>query len=518
MNGSALLREETLPRRPRLLGRLPLWWSGVLFPGTTESTATSRAVLLGEVLLVLAAGLLCFWRLDCPLQEPEETLYAEVSRQMLVEDSFVVPLRHGREFYDKPPLLYWLVIGSYELFGVHDWAARLVPAGAAFLCVLATYLWGKATVGPRAALAGALMLCLAPRYAQMARMVTMNALLTLWVVAALAAAHQALRGGVLRRRWWLLSALACGLGFLSKGPVAVALVAVPVMLYQLLDRRAARAGLGWWVAYGAVVLLVALPWFVALAVRDPGFVHYFVWVHHVRRYVDPIDHPQPFWYYGPQLLLGMMPWTLLLPGLVKHLAGRAAPEAPQRGGDLGLFLLAASWALAFFSAAGCKRPSYILPVMPPLALALGCYVDAACRLGRLRPAYWAGAAVATFVLLLAAAEFLLPWYADRYSVRARVEPHAAACADGVPVLCYPHLWDGVSFYLQRNDVQVFRAEELADLLSALERQRRALVVIKEDASLERFLAALPPALEFVACSRQHPVAVGWVRPRARRTD
>src|SRR5581483_1031285 len=41
MNGSALLREETLPRRPRLLGRLPLWWSGVLFPGTTESTATS---------------------------------------------------------------------------------------------------------------------------------------------------------------------------------------------------------------------------------------------------------------------------------------------------------------------------------------------------------------------------------------------------------------------------------------------------------------------------------------------
>ena len=90
----------------------------------------------------------------------------------LAEGRLLVPVRHGQDYYDKPPLLYWLVMGIYQLFGVHDWAARLVPCGAAFLCVLATYAWGKRAVGARAAFAGALMLCLSPRFAQMARMLT----------------------------------------------------------------------------------------------------------------------------------------------------------------------------------------------------------------------------------------------------------------------------------------------------------------------------------------------------------
>jgi 4-amino-4-deoxy-L-arabinose transferase-like glycosyltransferase len=465
-----------------------------------------------EGLLILAAALLFFARLDCPLQEPEETLYAEIPRQMLAEGRLLVPVRHGQDYYDKPPLLYWLVMGSYQLCGVHDWAARLVPGSAAFLCVLVTYWWGKRTAGPRAAFAGALMLCLSPRFAQMARMLTTNALLTFWVLAALAAAHLALAGPAVKPRWWLLSALACGLGFLTKGPVALALVAVPALLYQFLDRRGARAGVRLWVLYGAVVALVALPWFVAVAVRDPSFLPYFLWTHHVRRFVDPIDHPQPVWYYGPILLVGMMPWTLLWPGLVRHLGRRMKEAVPQRTGAVGFFLLAGLWSLAFFSASVCKRPSYVLPVMPPLALALGCYVDGACLLGRLRLAHWAWAAAASFLLLLAAAQFLLPGYADKYSLRGQLVPHAEVCA-GVPVMCYPHRWDGVSYYLQRGDVSVFRAAQLADLVSALRRQRQSLVVVKSDDSLQSFREALPESLEFVQCSCQMPVAVGWVRRR-----
>jgi 4-amino-4-deoxy-L-arabinose transferase-like glycosyltransferase len=510
---SAAQAAEILSKRPGLRRRLLALWSDRLFPGQTPAEPAGPAVRVCEAILVLAAALLSFSQLNCPLQEPEETLYAEVSRQMLAEGRLLVPVRHGRALYDKPPLLYWLVMGAYRLVGVHDWAARLVCSGAAFLCVLVTYAWGKRAVGPRAAFAGALMLCLSPRWAQLARMVSMNSLLTLWVIAALAAAHRALAGPRLSRRWWLLSALACGLAFLTKGPVALALVAVPVLLYQVLDRRCARLEWRSWAAYVGLVALVGLPWLVILAVRDPAFVYYFVWIHHVRRVLAPIDHPQSFWYYGPVLLVGMLPWALLLPGLVKHLARRAGHGLPQRTGDLGFFLLAGGWSLLFFSAAGCKRPCYILPIMPPLALALGCYVDAACRLGRLRAAHWGCAAAATFVLLMAAVHWLLPWYADRYSVRDRVLPHRQACAGGAPVLCYPHVWDGVSFYLQRNDVRVYRPDDLGSMVSALQRQPRSLVVVKEDVSLTRLLEALPASLEFVQCGRQHPVAVGWVRER-----
>jgi 4-amino-4-deoxy-L-arabinose transferase-like glycosyltransferase len=496
-----------------VLGRLPSWWSGTCFPGETVPQQGGRAVLLCEAALVLAAGLLCYSRLDCPLQEPEETLYAEIPRQMLAADRILVPVRHGQNYYDKPPLLYWLVMGTYRVFGISDRTARLVPCTAAFLCVLVAYLWGKRLAGPRAAFAGALMLCLSPRFAQMARMLTMNGLLTLWVLVALAAAHRALAGPVLSRRWWLLSALACGLGVLTKGPVALALVAVPVLLYSYLDRRSARVGKRPWLAYLALTVGLPLPWFLLVAIRDPSFIHYFVWIHHVRRFLDPIDHLQPVWYYLPGLLLGMLPWTLLLPWLVVHLRSRVPAVREQRTGALGFFLLAGLWGLVFFSASGCKRPSYILPAMPPLALALGCYVDAACSLGRLRRTHWACVAAGTFVLLLGAAWWGLPAYARKYSLREDIAPHVEARPGGVPVLCYPHGWDAVSFYLERNDVRVFRQAQLADMVTALEKQAESLVVVKSDDSLDRFLETLPPSLTFVPCSKRQPVAVGWVRRR-----
>src|SRR5262249_38043650 len=142
--------------------------------------------------LFAVSTLLFFGRLGCPLQEPEEPRYAEIARQMLEKGNLVVPVLHGLPYYDKPPLLYWLIMGCYALFGVHDWAARLVSCGACFLSIWLTYLWGRQTVGPRAAFAGAIILCLSGRFVYLGRLVTMNSLLCLWVVAALGFAHCAL--------------------------------------------------------------------------------------------------------------------------------------------------------------------------------------------------------------------------------------------------------------------------------------------------------------------------------------
>jgi hypothetical protein len=234
-------------------------------------------------------------------------------------------------------------------------------------------------------------------------------------------------------------------------------------------------------------------------------------------------------------LLGMLPWTLLLPGLVRHLGRRAvvadAPAAaspaagaprkaapvPQGSGAVGFFLLAALWSLVFFSASGCKRSSYILPVMPPLALALGCYIAVACAAGRIRLAHWGIAAATCFLLLFGAAEWLLPAYARKHSLREQVLPHVDG-AGTAGVMCYPHGWDGVSFYLQRGDVRVFRSSQLEDMILALEQQRETLVVVKADDSLTQFLTALPESLEFLPCSRERTVTVGWVRPRSSQAN
>jgi dolichol-phosphate mannosyltransferase len=576
---------------PRTLATLlPFWWTRVLFPFSREAPASTPALFtfrarrdaagakqgadLGLWSLLLIALLLFCSRLGCPLQEPEEVRYAEIPRQMLETGTWAVPVLYGQPYLDKPPLLYWLVMLSYGIFGVHDWAARLVPGLAGVLTVLVAYAWGRRTVGRRAAFFGALALGLSARFVYLGRLLTMNGLLCLTVTTALAAAHVAVRGPRLRWTAWLLSAAACGLGLLTKGPVALALVAVPVLAYQLLDRRTAPLRWPAWLAYVAVAGALAGPWYLTAAATDPEFADYFFWRHNVLRFVAPFDHEEPTWFYVPGLLLGMLPWSLLLPSLVKSLGRRTGPEAAERPAALGFFLLSALWCLLFYSAAGCKRPGYILPAMPPLALALGWFLDAVLRreqeqftpawtrlglrlsqfmltvgiggagvagvAGILSPASAAGVAGAgllglfglvrvrpprgavawglcsatTFAVLLAAVQLVLPGYARKFSMRGSLRPQAGLGLDpDVPVVCYPRRWDSVSYYLHRNDVRVFPRDQRPELIAQLRARPETLLVVKSDHSLRDVLRDLPASLEFRPRGRRGNVTVGVVRPR-----
>src|SRR5207302_2855021 len=123
----------------------------------------------GLVLLVLVAACLLFSNLGYPLVEPDEGRYAEIGRQMLRSGDWIVPTLNQEPYYDKPPLLYWLVAGSLHFFGVHTWSARLVPALSAFLTILATYFFGKQTVGTRAGFLAALALSLMAGFVECGR-------------------------------------------------------------------------------------------------------------------------------------------------------------------------------------------------------------------------------------------------------------------------------------------------------------------------------------------------------------
>lgn len=580
LRGASSVSPRDIPRTLRAL--LPFWWSRVLFPGAgSEPAAAAPAAGAWLLILIAVAVLLFFARLGSPLQEPQEARYAEIPRQMLAEGRWLVPVLHGEPYLDKPPLLYWLVMGSYRLFGVHDWAARLVSSGSAFLTVLLVYGWVRRALGVRAGVLAALVLCLSARYVYLGRLLTMDGLLCLWVVAALAAAQQALRGPALHWGWWAASAGTCGLGLLTKGPVALALVIPPLLAYQALDVRAARLRLGPWLAYLAASLAVAAPWYVAVGTADPEFVGYFLWRHNVVRFVTPFDHEEPAWFYLPGLLLGMLPWTLALPGLGRFLGRRRLRAAKRRPAALGFVLLALAWCLLFFSLAGCKRATYILPALPLLAVAIGCYLDLALPRGdlvralasrwgpasalarratllvlalgvagslaavltgllrptvgvpaalalaggtvglwRVRPALpWAASAAATFALLFAGVYALGPGYARRFALRGQVRPHAADGQDArLPVACYPRRWDSVSFYLRRGDVRAYTEEQRAELVMDLRARPETLLFVKSDRALHDLRRSLPASLEFVPRGRQGTLTVGLVRRRAEVSD
>src|ERR687893_3078963 len=103
-------------------------------------TKPARAWLL----FFLAAAAFYFYGLGkLPLVGPDEPRYAQVAREMYLRDDYVTPTLGGHSWFEKPALLYWMMMAGYRLFGVSEWAARLGPALSGLLTVLLIYWVGR---------------------------------------------------------------------------------------------------------------------------------------------------------------------------------------------------------------------------------------------------------------------------------------------------------------------------------------------------------------------------------------
>src|SRR5579885_3489419 len=413
-----------------LAGRLRDSWSQRLFPAGPEEQPPGGWFWAGLAFLAVLAGALLLTGLSYPLYEPDEGRYAEIGREMLASGNWVVLMLNNTPHHDKPPMFGWLVAGIFGLFGVQEWAARLVPAGAALLTVLLLYVVGARSVGTRAAFLAALALTLTVGFVVAARILTIDSVLTLFVTASLMTALEAVRGQRLRWGWWLASAACCGLGLLTKGPVALVLLGPPVAAHAWLQRLPGRPAWRHWAAYLGLAGAVALPWYVTAAVTAPDFAREFIVKHHLQRFFSGTEHPGPFWYYAPVLVVGGLPWSLLAWPLARFLWSRSPEVRALRSRPMGFFLLWAGWCVLFFSLSRGKLPLYVLPAAPALALLTGCYLrHALARAGAVGAALLARPAAPQLFLLGVATVWLV---GGLYAVRRQyvgpvsLVPEAAA--------------------------------------------------------------------------------------------
>jgi 4-amino-4-deoxy-L-arabinose transferase-like glycosyltransferase len=314
-------------------------------------------------LLTLVGLALFFLRLGAPgLMDPDEGRYAEIAREMLLLRDWLIPHLNLVPYLEKPPLVYWLTSASFTAFGFAEWAARLPAALAALAGLYLAYGLGRTLGGERQGLFGALVLATCGGYVILARLLTLDMVFSFFLNLGIALGYLALSRE--RRRLWLSAYLALALAVLVKGPVALVLAGLIWGLAALLKGRQAILALirpGSWALLAAVVL----PWFFLVARRYPQFPRFFLWEHHVERYVDGLAyHAEPWWYFGPVLLGILLPWTGLLPWA---LGRRGAINSDDRR-----FLVLWAWVvLAFFSLSRGKLVTYILPALLPLALLVG---------------------------------------------------------------------------------------------------------------------------------------------------
>jgi len=325
------------------------------------------------------------------------------------------------------------------------------------------------------------------------------------VIFSIFTAFEALRGEYFRWGWWLISAVACGLGVLTKGPIAFLLLGPPLMAHQWLTRSSIKIGWGRWVVYATVILAVVLPWYVMMILRVPSFARYFFWEQNVVRFFSPFDHQRPVWFYGPVLLLGLLPASFLVIPFFRFLLSEK--EAASRSWALGFMLLAAGWCLLFFTLSGCKLPTYILPAFPFLALALGAYFVQS----RWAASPWTIAALGLSFLILGVGHYLVvPWYARFHSPMSQAAEVERLCRDlNTPVVCYPRNCDSVAFYLGRDDLHSFRSKETHLLVGFLQERPRTVVLFSHRHSLKGLEQALESMSPNLRLSQITPLSGSW---------
>lgn len=363
------------------------------------------------LLLFIAISAFYLWGLGAlPLVGPDEPRYAQVAREMFERRDFITPTLGGIPWFEKPPLLYWMMILSYRLLGVTEYAARLGPALCGLLTGLFVY-WAARAIEDRSnthtqidsmnvergatARWSALVWLSSLGAIGFSRAASFDIVLTMTAAGAFACFLNYLlrtnidsaissKGSARDPKTALLLGFYffAGLSTLAKGLIGFVIIFGVVALYYVVRFERPRRGLIASLIWGVPLsLLVAAVWFVPMIGRHGwAFIDQFIIQHHFARFVsNKYHHPGPIYFYLPVVISLAIPWTLGLGGVL--IAARRWVWRGQNTLDC-LRVFAFVWLvlpIVFFSFSGSKLTAYVLPVLPAVALLVGERI--ACALG-----------------------------------------------------------------------------------------------------------------------------------------
>jgi 4-amino-4-deoxy-L-arabinose transferase-like glycosyltransferase len=351
-------------------GRLPR----ILMPADARVTSGAPGVNLWPrrgplLLLALTVALAFFLNLgNAPLFDRDEGAFSEATREMMESGNYVSTTLNGEPRYDKPILTYWVQAVGVGLLGWNEWGMRLHSALAAVLWVLAVWAFARREWDEPTGWAAGMITATTFWVMIIGRAATADALLNLFLTLTLFDLYrfwkQNRRAPLYRVFLW------SGLGFLTKGPVAVAVPLAAAFLLALVRGQLPRYFRAIFNPAGWIIFLaVAAPWYVAVYLRDgQAFVDGFFLRHNLNRFADTMQgHGGALWYFVPVILLVLLPHTSLFLRTLRRVgsAGRS---------DLELFLwLWFAFVFVFFSVSSTQLPHYILYGATPLFLLMARY-------------------------------------------------------------------------------------------------------------------------------------------------
>jgi 4-amino-4-deoxy-L-arabinose transferase-like glycosyltransferase len=359
------------------------------------------------------------------LLDPDEPLYGETAREMIVLKDWLSPRMNFTPWFDKPILFYWEVILAFKLFGVNEFAARfwsaLLGVGGLFLTYRLSLLLFASR---RKALFSGLILASSFGYIVLARASVTDMTLCFLISFALFAFYWGFTRPDGRWAYWgiyLFGALAA----LTKGPMGILIPFGVIGTYLFLTRRLGEIRRLHPLGGGLLLLAIATPWYAAMYVLyGAKFGNTFLIEYNLGRFLKPEHMHRSYFYYLPVLLLGLLPWGFFFPSAFYRVARR------WRDPRFLFLLVWFSFVFLFFSVAESKLPSYLLPLFPPAAMILG-YVweEASAAKGDLQLTL-----SSVGVLFLGAGFFVLPHLSTKLSGRYPTAVDRAQILGGIVVI------------------------------------------------------------------------------------
>jgi hypothetical protein len=304
----------------------------------------------------------------------DEAVYGHAAARMVRTGHWLTPVFLDRFMLNKPPLLVWAGASSMRLAGVGPFALRLPVLASGVLCCMLVYWWVRKSRSLAAAIAAVVLLLGSPVFMSMNRKFMTDALLSLFIVAAMFAV-------TLDPRWeQRVTAIAfgalCGAAVMTKS-VAGLLPLLIIAIYWILAGSQERPPLRKILAALAVAALVAAPWHIyQLVVHRDWFMAEYVrfqllgsGVTAPSRYTDDSN----LWFYFRTLLrtdpILLALWLTSLPWIAmawKHRNARLLTARLLTARLLTAWCFTAILGLELF---GTRAAYYLLPLLPALALA-----------------------------------------------------------------------------------------------------------------------------------------------------
>ena len=348
-----------------------------------------------------------------PLMDDVDAAHAEAAQHMAETGNLITSKINGIRYIEKPPLPYWIVAGSYRIFGQNTFATHLPNSLAMLGLAWLSWAWARRAWGPRAGLYAGLGVLTSVGPFLFTRFIIPEAELALFLLIALYGLITGLELNRPMRLYWMWAGVA--LALLTKGliaPVFFIGAAVPYLLLTGQWRRWRRLKP---LSGFLLFLLIAAPWHILVGLANPdqghpvgnhptlgnvhGFFYFYLVNEHLLRFFSlryPNDYNRlPFAAYWLLHLVWLFPWSLFLPAVLvlawktrrqwlQHLRRDAGQTfdfylnhaARQDAAtyvfrlkfhvrSIWLLSLFSAWTLFFFSLSS-NQEYYTFPVWPPL--------------------------------------------------------------------------------------------------------------------------------------------------------